>query len=199
MPRAYCGWQHRWDDPRRQYRTLYCAAQAITCLREVLADLRPNTRMLADMQATVGRDAALATLAGTVTAEFQRERVLVLAKLELDGELIDVDEPATRHQLEQRHAALLSAHGMDHLDIAAIRGRTRIVTQTIGRSLYEAGAGGVAFGSNHDDQPCYALFEGHAQLQADPHKHKEPLELTPELDILQQVCDEWGLRVEPGP
>ena len=133
----------------------------------------------------------------SITADLRGQWVLVLAKLELDGELVNVDEPATRHELEQRHAALLAAHGMDHLDISAIRSGTRIVTQTIGRSLYEAGASGVAFGSSHDDQPCYALFEGHAQLIAD--NDQELLELTPDVDVLQRVCDEWGLRIEPGP
>ena len=151
--------------------------------------------MLADMEATVGRDAALAALAGTVTGELRRKRVLIFAALELDAELIDVDEPASRQELEDRHAALLAAHGMEHLDIAAIRSRTRIVTQTIGRSLYEQGAGGVSFGSNHDDQPCYALFEGRAQLIAD--RDASRVELKPDLDLLQQVCDEWNLHVEP--
>ncbi len=146
--------------------------------------------MLADMEATGGRDAAVRTLAGTVTSELRRKRVLIFAALELDGELIDVDEPGVRHALEQRHAALLVTHGMEHLDIAAIRSRARIVTQTIGRSLHDSGAAGVAFGSNHDGQPCYALFEGHARLVANPDT--ELIELTPELEILQQVCDEWG-------
>lgn len=151
--------------------------------------------MLADMEATVGRDAALATLAGTVTNELRRKRVLIFAALELDGELINVDEPASRQALEHHHAALLAAHAMKHLDIAAIRSRTRIVTQTIGRSLYEQGADGVIFGSNHDDQPCYALFEGRARLVAD--RDTALIELTPDLAILQQVCDEWNLHVEP--
>ena len=25
VPRHLCGWRHRWDDPERKYRTLYCA------------------------------------------------------------------------------------------------------------------------------------------------------------------------------
>lgn len=100
------------DGPRRAAATCSHAARArravvssltatmtsaLTCLREVLADLRPNTRMLADMQATVGRDAALEKLAGTVTVDLRRQRVLVLARLELDDELVTVDDPATRH------------------------------------------------------------------------------------------------------
>ena len=33
---------HRFDDIYRRFRTLYCADLAETCLREVLADFRPN-------------------------------------------------------------------------------------------------------------------------------------------------------------
>ena len=66
-------------------------------------------------------------------------------------------------------------------NIAEIRSHTRIVTQTISRSLYEQGAGGVMFGSNHDDQPCYALFEGHARLIT--AEDAELVELTADLEI----------------
>jgi hypothetical protein len=47
----------------------------------------------------------------------------------------------------------------------------------------------VRFGSNLDDRPCYALFEGRAELHADG----DPLELEPGLAPLRQVCDEFGL------
>jgi RES domain len=33
---------HRFDDIHRRFRTLYCAENPETALREVLADLRPN-------------------------------------------------------------------------------------------------------------------------------------------------------------
>ena len=46
-PLGYTPWQlyqfnHRFDDTRRRFRTLYCAQSPETCLREVLADFRPN-------------------------------------------------------------------------------------------------------------------------------------------------------------
>ena len=48
VPHEYCSWEHRFDDPERQYRTLYGAQHRITALREVLADLRPNATVRAD-------------------------------------------------------------------------------------------------------------------------------------------------------
>jgi hypothetical protein len=72
-----------------------------------------------------------------------------------------------------------------------VRSRDRIVTQAMSRALYERRYAGVRFGSNLDDEPCYALFEGRAELEPDG----ESLELTPDLEPLRQVCDEFGLRL----
>ena len=41
-PREIYEFSHRFDDFHRRFRTLYCAELAETCLREVLADFRPN-------------------------------------------------------------------------------------------------------------------------------------------------------------
>jgi hypothetical protein len=171
---------------------LYAARDVETCLREVLADLRPDTTMLTEFRELFGRDAGLEAAAGMVGAELRRERVLAAADLVLDdGELVDVDVPGTRAALEREHAPLLAEHGMRHLDVAEVRSRTRVVTQRIGRALYESGAAAIRFGSNLDDQPCYALFEGRAELAP----NGEPSALTPELEPLRRVCDELGLAL----
>jgi hypothetical protein len=159
----------------------------------VLADLRPNTAVLAEIEQLFGRDAGLRAAAGAVTAEWRAERVLAPAEMEADGELVDVDDPAMRAELEREHAALLTAHGMAHLDVSEIRSPTRAVTQAIGRALYERGAPGVRFGSNLDDQPCYALFEARGRLR--PVAGEPPLELSTDLAILRAVCDEYGLAL----
>jgi hypothetical protein len=160
----------------------------------VLADLRPDTTMLAEFQELFGRDAGLLAAAGTVPAEFRRERVLAPADLVLDdGDLVDVDEPATRARLEREHAPLLAEHGMRHLDVSEVRSRTRVVTQRIGRTLYEGGAAAVRFGSNLDDRPCYAVFEARGHLA--PRGGEPPLELDAGLEPLATVCAEYGLTL----
>lgn len=40
--RELCSWNHRFDDSRRRFRTIYCAEDPRTSLREVLADVRPK-------------------------------------------------------------------------------------------------------------------------------------------------------------
>jgi hypothetical protein len=196
VPWPLCGWQHRWDDPQRKYRTIYCAAEKLTCLREVLADLRPNTKVLAEMADTVGLSAELLRAAGSVTPAWRAGHALAPGRLVVTAAgaaVVDTDDVGVREALTIRHAALLARFGMDHLDISEIRSRTRIVTQTIGRDLCEGGACGVAFGSNLDDRPCFALWEGRAGLG----RAGEPLALTPHLPELAQVCGEFGLSLAP--
>ncbi len=75
--------------------------------------------------------------------------------------------------------------------ISEIRSRTRTLTQTIGRHLYDEGYAGVAFSSNIDGRPCFALFEGRAELQ----QFGEPLPMTNDLPVLSAVCAQLGLRL----
>ena len=159
-----------------------------------MADLRPNTRMLAELAELFGEDRAIVEAAGAVSAgELRARRVLAQADMRLEGPLVDVDEPAVLTDLEHRHAILLAEHGMEHLDISQIRSEDRIVTQTIGRSLHGDGAAGLAFGSNLDDQPCFALFEGRATLE--PLEPPVVVALDDDLGILRQVAAEYGLRL----
>ncbi len=52
-----CSWNHRFDDSKQRFRTLYCAIRPETALREVLADLRRNTDEMASYLKTFGEDA----------------------------------------------------------------------------------------------------------------------------------------------
>jgi len=113
------------------------------------------------------------------------------ARPRLRGELADVEDLVLRGELERRHAALLAAHGMEHLNISEIRSQTRTVTQTIGRQLYEDRYAGVAFSSNLDGRRCFALFEGRAELQP----VGEALAMSEDLAMLRAVCAQLGLRL----
>jgi RES domain len=192
VPRRLCGWHHRWDDPERRYRTIYCAENELTCLREVLADLRPNAKAIAELKELFGEDTRALRGVGEVAAEWRAAHLLCPALAVSGHRFCDLDaEVELRNELEHALAVLLAVHDMDHLDIAQVRSRDRIVTQTVGRILYERAYAGVRFGSNIDDRPCYALFEGRAELEA----NGEPLELTPDLGPLRRVCDEFGLTL----
>lgn len=192
IDRSYCSWKNRFDDPWQSFRTLYCADEQLTCIREVLADLRPNTAMIADYLAIFGETDSL--MGNQVTAEFRRKKVIAPARITSDHDkLIDVDLVPIRHHLERRHAGLLAKHGMAHLDMGQIKSDNRAVSQAIARTIYDDGAHGIIFRSKLDLQRCYALFENRARLEPDG----VPIPLTEDLPALLQVCREYQLAIEP--
>jgi RES domain len=158
----------------------------------VLADLRPNAKAIGELKALFGDGTPALRGVAEVAAEWRDAHLLCPALAVSVYELCHVDDAVVlRIELEHELADLLVEHGMGHLDIAQVRSRDRIVTQTVSRALYERYYAGVRFGSNLDDRPCYALFEGRAELEGDG----DPLELTATLEPLRQVCDEFGLRL----
>lgn len=190
-------WGHRFDDPRERFGTLYCALVAETCLREVLADLRPNAAAIASYMERFGPEAATDVPAQPVTAKWRQLNVLAPAAMELDGPLLDLTDVEQRRQVELRHAKLLAEHGMAHLDLHEITTPRRVVTRTIAADAYDAlGNTAIRFASRLDGLPCYALFEGRARLVA----AGDGVALTdPTPEALQNVAAGWQLALEPAP
>jgi hypothetical protein len=192
--RDLCEWNHRFDDARRRFRTIYCAEDPRTSLREVLADFRPKLSAIRAFADAFGEGALDDISSHPVTASWREQHVLAPAQAHLDGLIVDLNELQTRDELEKRHAALLAEHGLEHLDLHEITSRRRIVTQTIAADLFDrCKAAAVRFPSRLDGRPALALFEGRGELVA----AGEPLELTdPAPASLVEVCTEWGLTLE---
>jgi RES domain len=192
-PSEHCSWTHRFDDPERRYRTLYCAEDRITCLRETLATFRPDAKAVTEYRRLFGK---LPDAVGSVPRGWLERHALAPGRIEIrEGELASVDDPTLRRQFERQHADLLVAHGMQHLDISEVRSRDRIVTRTLSRFVFERGAAGILYRSNLDDLPCVALFERRAALTADGEA--EALADLP--DELLRVSEEFGLACSVGP
>lgn len=68
-PHHLYAWTHRFDDPRREYRTIYCADEKQTCLREVLADLWPNRVALSEYERLFGPGGPELESVGTLPME----------------------------------------------------------------------------------------------------------------------------------
>ncbi|WP_343602226.1 RES domain-containing protein [Mycobacterium sp.] len=132
---------HRFDDIYRRFRTVYCANVAKTCLREVLADVRPNLGALRRHVERYGPEAAQDFAEKPVTAQWRIQHVLVPTVLKLDGPLIDLTDVSTRQEIEDRHVELLLEYGLQHLDLHEITTSRRAVTQTIAADLFDRGAG----------------------------------------------------------
>jgi hypothetical protein len=187
-PLEVLSWSNRFDDPDRSFRTLYCAEQRLTAFRETLADFRPNAKVRGDYRDRFGEDLP----APEITPAWRQERVLAQGAIRvLQNKLVDIDHPALRRQFEQAHTDLLVRHRMDHLDVAQIRSKERPITQAVTRFVAQQGAAGIVYGSNLDDQPCAALFEGSSFLDPVPGTDPEPL--TASHPDLSAVCKEFGL------
>ena len=187
---------HRFDDLYRRFRTLYCAESAETCLREVLADFRPNLGALRRHIERYGPEAAQDFVDKPVTAQWRRQHVLVPTVLQLCGPLLDLTDVPTRQEIEDRHVELLLEHDLKHLDLHEITTSRRAITQAIAADIFDRGAGAVRFPSRLDGGACVALFEGRGS--ASPAG--DPIALTdPPPEPLTNVTTPWGLALEPAP
>ena len=195
-PRELYEFSHRFDDIHRRFRTLYCGELGETCLREVLADFRPNLGALRRHVERYGLDAAQDFTEQPVTAQWRRQHVLIAALLRLDGPLIDLTDVPTRQRIENRHAELLLEYDLPHLDLHEITTSRRAVTQTIAADLYDQGASAVRFPSRLDGNACIALFEGRGAISS----AGDPIALTDPPPVqLTDVATQWSLALEPTP
>jgi hypothetical protein len=191
-PWHLCALSNRFDDPARKFRTNYCSREATTAIRESLKDLRPDTRALAEFGQLFGRSgvprASLPRPA--VPLVWRQNHVLIAARIETTGPLVDLEDLGLRRELALELAPALAEAGIRHLDIAELRGQRRAITQQLARHLFSTrAAAGVAYRSHVDDCPCAALFEHRSRLIAEG----DPIALTESLPELHQVCDEFGL------
>lgn len=156
----------RWDDPDGTYRTLYLGDSLLGCLLEVLADFRPDPRLvdhLGLIEAGDGDDDTYPTVrAGTVPQSWADERVA--GEGALTGDFVDVRRARTIATLRVRFGGLAADLGFPDLDAAAVKSRApRELTQSVSRWLYgaiEPPVAGVAFASRFgDDLAMWAVFE----------------------------------------
>lgn len=190
-PRDLCDWNHRFDDPLREYRTVYAADKKETCLREVLADLRPNKKTLADFKKFFGDDEA-AESAGVVAGAWRARNVLARADIEIEsGEMANIESAAILTELTERLARQLESRGIKRLDAARVRSKDRDLTRAASRLLHEDGHCGIDFRSCLDAARCHALFEGRARLR----QIGDAIDLTRPVPELVSVCGEYGLTL----
>lgn len=193
--RELCGWNHRFDDPKREYRTIYAADKKETCLREVLADFRPNKKVLADFSEFFGDDEAV-KCAGLVPNAWRENHVLTQAEIAVSsGEMADIESDPVLSDLSRRLEDELSARKLERLDVARIRSQDRNLTRAASRLLYDDGHAGVEFHSRLDKLPCHALFEGRARLE----QQGVAIPLYGKVAELSAVSTEYGLKLGEAP
>ena len=190
-PHHLCGWNHRFDDPRREYRTIYAADKKETCLREVLADLRPDKKAVADFKKLFGDDDSV-ECAGRVTRVWREKHILVQVEINISsGEMADIESAPILADLSSRLERELTARKLKRLDVARIRSQDRGLTRAASRLLHDDGHAGIDFRSRLDKVPCHALFEGRARL----NQEGAAIPLSGRFPELLSVCAEYSLKL----
>jgi RES domain len=196
VPLEVCEYSHRFDDLQRRFRTVYVAELAETSLRETLADFRPKLSTIGRFQQEMGAGATQELVAWHVSAAWRAEHLLAPVRLKLNGPIYDLTDISQRQLVEERHAALLLEHGMQHLDLHEITTDWRVVTQVIAGDLYDEGVAAIRFPSHLDGNPCIAVFEGRGDLDHDG----EIMPLTdPAPEALLKIAADWRLTLQPAP
>lgn len=192
-PAKVYGWVNRFDDSRRRFRSLYCADDRLTALREMLADFRPDAKAWLEFEGIFGGSAHI--LPKKLPAAWRREKLLAPCDIQiLSGTLADLEDMTLRKQVEKAIAATLVKHGFPHLDLGQVGGNNREVTQEAAAVLFDRGHAGVIFRSKLDGRPCRALFEGRASLTSSGRDESlcdpipELLGACAEFDLIPESC-----------
>jgi hypothetical protein len=148
----------RFDDPEREFRLLYTAAQRRGPFVETLAPFRPSLEILARMQRVASSEEPLPRT--PVPAHWYRRHAVARLRLLPGQHWLDLRAPQTRETLRAELAATLLTLRLSDLDLSRVLGPGRTLTQTIARWAYEHGYAGLAYHSRLDHTlTLWAIFE----------------------------------------
>jgi hypothetical protein len=132
--------QNRFDDPNRQFRTIYAAEQRLACFVETLVPFRISLEWLAAVEQVrpgiYGNDEPTI---GLVPRDWLDRRCIGVFTLQPRQRWLDLRSLATRVALRSEFASLLSAHALADFDLGDALSRNRSLTQAIARWAYERG------------------------------------------------------------
>ncbi|MCP1415427.1 RES family NAD+ phosphorylase [Paenarthrobacter sp. A20] len=171
-PWAWSGWEWstsgrfpgRWDDLHGNFRTVYAGSSLKACLLEVLAGLRPDPRIAAELGNILEDDEDQVLYPTIRPGEVPREWLdaRAAARAELRGNYCAVSASSTVSVLYPNFIAKALSLGLTDFDAAALKdARPRQLTQAVAAWLYEmTSVDGVTFSSRHgDDLKLWAIFE----------------------------------------
>jgi hypothetical protein len=167
---------NRFDDPgatdgipeAQRFRMLYCASQREAAFAEVLAHFRPSLATLA----------ALAAIEDDEPSQFDSARVVIpadwrssrrIGETTLDPSLrfVDLADPETVQILRSALAGIATRLGLPDVDLSALTGPHRTLTQHAARFIYDQFGGdghstieGIHYLSRHNPAwACWAIFD----------------------------------------
>lgn len=192
VPWSKVTFEHRFDDPRGEFRTVYAAESPLTAFREVLSRYRLNSQTIARLKEEYPDLSDDDLPKGGISKSWRDTTDIAGAALDLDGQLVDLSSDVIRSNLARRHADLLSDHAITHLDVPEMTTERRAFTQDLARRLYDDGAAAVRTISRRDSRPMVAVFEGRGELVPDGSLD---VVMSEGSVALRQVIHEWHLEL----
>ncbi|HZT96404.1 MAG TPA: RES family NAD+ phosphorylase [Chloroflexota bacterium] len=187
---------NRFDPLTADVGVLYFGSDLETCFGETLARFRPSLPLLSLVE-DEWRDLGFMDV-GSVAADWRQRRSAVHVRLPSDALFLDVESVLTHQFLREELALGLSALGLDDLDVAAVRGPDRRVTQLIADWAYRADDGGEPLyaGIRYESRiksgwECWALFDDE-DLEVEI---LETLPVTTDMLSFKTVATLYGLQV----
>ena len=190
IPKSTSVGNGRFDDPRREYRVLYCASSPLGCFLETLAVFRRDLNLMAELSAIDGIDDYQPL--GEVPIEWFENRALGSAHL--NGRFVDVSRASSIGWVRRGLRELLLSSGFPDFDVSSLcQAKDRHLTQAISRLVFDSSFSGLCYISRFGaDVENWASFE--PSLLED--SQSESLSLV-DPDLLE-ACRIHGLRISPN-
>ena len=194
-PLAWAPWRFvgagRFDDPLGRFRVLYTAQQRRACFVEALAPLRLSLQVLAAEQAVAHVGEPLPGAPATLPPHWLRTRAIGRLRVQSSQHWLDLRALDTREALRAELAPVILRLGLPDLDISAVSGPSRALTQAIARWAHEHEYQGIVYSSRFDRSfDCWAIFEGAIYTPDGP-----PAPLTRDDQDLRAVAAIFGLAL----
>jgi len=187
---------NRFDPLSLLYEVLYFGSDLEVCFGETLARFRPKIDLLALVREEWMELGFMPV--GAVAADWRQRRSAVHVRLSSELQFLDVESSQTLQFLRRELALGLSSIGLEDLDVAAVRGHDRRITQLISEWAYLAEAEGVPryAGIRYESRirsgwECWALFDDEdVEIEV-----LETLPITRDMPALVAVAELFDLQV----
>lgn len=200
---------NRFDDPSAErdvpeserYRVVYCATERAGAFGETIARFRPSVGLLAGLEAIEddeGLDAELQ--GGVILEEWRLSRRVGSTRLASDLLFANLPVPETMRVLRRELAAVVGELGLEDIDLSAVSGPHRRLTQEAARYIYEQTDdtgrpifAGIRYLSRlNPGWELWAVF--HDRMRHEPDEVAEPIKAGE--PGLVEAATLLGLRVE---
>ncbi len=200
---------NRFDDPgagrgipeAERFRVIYCATLRSAAFGETVARFRPNVELLAKLREIEDDEPISPELrGGVVPEEWRLSRRLGATRLDEYLRFVDVDAAQTLQVLRRELAPVATRLGMSDIDLGAVIGPNRRLTQEVARYVYEQrdlmglhGFGGLRYLSRlNPEWELWAIFAD--RIKHSPHEVTESIRAD-DPDLLE-AASLLNLRIE---